>query len=75
VGHERGRGARWASREKRRKGWALSFFLYFLLLFSIFYFMLFSFELKFKHKFADYMSAQPKQVNIQKEKMIHHVVQ
>jgi hypothetical protein len=33
-------------------------FLYFLLLFSIFYFMLLSFEFNFKHKFANYVNAQ-----------------
>jgi hypothetical protein len=33
--------------------------------FSIFYFILFSFEFKFKHKFVDYENAQLKQTNIQ----------
>jgi hypothetical protein len=35
--------------------------------FSIFYFILFSFEFKFKHKFVDYENAQLKQTNIQTE--------
>jgi hypothetical protein len=35
------------------------FSLFLALIFSIFYFMLFSFELKFKHKFAGYVNAQP----------------
>jgi hypothetical protein len=49
--------ARWASEEKGG-GW-LGFFLFFLFLALVFYFLPFSFELKFKHKFADYMNAQP----------------
>jgi hypothetical protein len=35
------------------------YFSLFPALVSIFYFMLFSFEFKFKHKFADYVNAQP----------------
>jgi hypothetical protein len=54
----------WAQGEEK-KGWAswgigllsLISFLYFLLLFSIFYFMLFSSESNCKHKFADYVNA------------------
>jgi hypothetical protein len=54
-------GSRWAAGSHRRLSvdGIFPIFLYFLLLFSILYFMLFSFELKIKHKFADYVNAQP----------------
>ena len=45
------------ARKKEGVGWAFSYFFLFLAL--VFYFMPFSFELKFEHKFADYMNAQP----------------
>jgi hypothetical protein len=44
-------------RGKRRGSAGL--FPIFLFLALVFYFMPFSFELKFEHKFADYMNAQP----------------
>jgi hypothetical protein len=73
-GPGRERRARWASAAGLGKGarsWARvravsgkrlglsQFSLFLALIFTIFYFMLFSFELKFKHKFAGYVNAQP----------------
>jgi hypothetical protein len=75
LGRDAGEGNQVGRPREEKEGMGPFIFLYFLLLFSIFYFMLFSFELKFEHKFADYVNAQPEQVNIQKEKMIQHVVQ
>jgi hypothetical protein len=74
VGAGRGGAIRWAGAGPRHgplglagEDWGRAGFLFSLFLFSIVYFILFSFEFKFKHKFVDYENAQPKQTNIQTE--------
>jgi hypothetical protein len=57
AGGSQGRGLVVTVAERKRKLFS-PYFLYFLLLFSIFYFILFSFEFNFKHKFVEYVNAQ-----------------